>query len=101
MESGKMIIGACAKCGGTIKEDLDNREWSCINCGKTFPIFTDAELKIDRTVVIKEGHQRASSAKLPGSIDPRLSLLKKEVKIVDEDITSDDSEWESLTKGGS
>ena len=34
--SNRILIGSCPKCQGALKEQSEEGEWACMNCGKLF-----------------------------------------------------------------
>ena len=101
MEANRFMTSGCPKCNGALQEDRDHREWRCFNCGKTFPIYTESELRPDRTAIIKEGtHTNKEDRKIVESPTIRDKTKIMETYTVDMEDQGDDTEWNSLTKGG-
>ena len=86
----RIITKGCPKCGGALKEDTREREWSCMNCGMLY-----LPANFSRVSESKLHEPQLPGEKAKSSKKSTLDTLNQDPVLETEDL-GDDSEWERL-----
>ena len=88
----RIVTKGCPKCGGALKEDPREHEWSCMNCGMLFLPETLSEVPLSKVRLMEP---RLPGEKVESTKKPTLDTLNQD-PILDPENLGDDSEWERL-----
>tara|TARA_Y100000310_G_C20342634_1_gene650523 strand:- start:160 stop:513 length:354 start_codon:yes stop_codon:yes gene_type:complete len=88
----RIFTQGCPKCGGALKEDAREKEFSCMNCGMLFLPKTLPEVPLSKFRLMEP---RLPGEKVESTEKPTLDTLNQEPVLDPEDL-GDDSEWERL-----
>jgi len=98
----RIAISACDKCRGALRQSYeDDREWSCMNCGKLFLYLTSKELEIQSLARLnkRRGHYDG-----PPNVQSGQSKAQAKQKELEEaastELEGDDEEWNRLNGNG-